>query len=229
MRHTHPSYHPPTVDQLSNPTPKLHSKLPTDQRFPLELAQINRLLSDYSPTIVDPVGRKEAAVSLILREGLTGAELLFIERAHRADDPWSGQMAFPGGRRDLEDLSVYATATRETAEEVSIHLTTLNSIGRLDDMITPKLSHAHGLVISCHVFHVARAIRCVPNDEVQDLVWLQLTDLLRPDRFNKHYQPPNYDGEFPGFHIAESDPRVIWGLTFRIVCNLFRTLGISGF
>src|ERR1700682_285931 len=41
-----------------------------------------------------------AAVAAVLRAGTTGPEILFIERAKREGDPWSGHMAFPGGRRD---------------------------------------------------------------------------------------------------------------------------------
>ncbi len=45
-----------------------------------------------------------AAVAIVLREGAKGIELLLIRRSEHPDDPWSGQMAFPGGRHDPEDL-----------------------------------------------------------------------------------------------------------------------------
>ncbi len=193
------------------------------------LADISKLLSDYEPKTVCPVGRKEAAVALLLKEGLQDTELLFIERAQRQGDPWSGQMAFPGGRRDPEDESVLATAIRETYEEINVDLSTENYIVRLDDLIAPKLSNAHGLIISCHLFQVTQPTRFNPNEEVQDLVWVQLSDLMNSESFTDSYEPPNYDGVFPGFRINESDHRVIWGLTYRIVCGFFRTLGIEGY
>jgi 8-oxo-dGTP pyrophosphatase MutT (NUDIX family) len=65
----------------------------------------------------------EAAVALVLRTTPAGViELLFIKRAERHDDPWSGQIALPGGRYDPDDESLEATAVRETFEEVSIDL-----------------------------------------------------------------------------------------------------------
>ena len=49
---------------------------------------------------------REAAVAVILREvSRLAAEVLFIKRAEKAGDPWSGHMAFPGGHRDAEDRS----------------------------------------------------------------------------------------------------------------------------
>ena len=59
-----------------------------------------------------------ASVALIYRRTAGGkTELLFIRRAHRAGDPWSGHMAFPGGRLQPEDPTPRAAAERETLEE----------------------------------------------------------------------------------------------------------------
>ncbi|MGO9309711.1 MAG: NUDIX hydrolase [Spirochaetia bacterium] len=48
------------------------------------------------------------------------AEILFIKRAERAGDPWSGHLAFPGGRAEESDATLLDLAMRETAEEVGI-------------------------------------------------------------------------------------------------------------
>jgi demethylspheroidene O-methyltransferase len=42
-------------------------------------------------------------VAAVFRDGERGSELLFIERARREGDPWSGHMALPGGRVDPDD------------------------------------------------------------------------------------------------------------------------------
>ena len=56
-------------------------------------------------------GTREAAVAAILRPG-DHTEALFILRASREGDPWSGQMAFPGGHKDPEDI-VYPSYGRK--------------------------------------------------------------------------------------------------------------------
>jgi 8-oxo-dGTP pyrophosphatase MutT (NUDIX family) len=50
-------------------------------------------------------------------------EVLFIKRAGRAGDRWSGHTALPGGKRDPQDADDLAAAIRETKEEVGLDLT----------------------------------------------------------------------------------------------------------
>src|SRR5687768_2605338 len=89
-----------------------------------ELVRIARSLVTRpgSPGEHDPEARP-AAVALVLRAvEMKGLELLFIRRAEYADDPWSGQVAFPGGRHESGDESLERTAIRETWEETGIDL-----------------------------------------------------------------------------------------------------------
>jgi 8-oxo-dGTP pyrophosphatase MutT (NUDIX family) len=62
-------------------------------------------------------------------------EALFIKRTARTGDPWSGHVAFPGGKRDAADASDRAAAEREVAEEVGLDLLQgpFLCLGRLDD------------------------------------------------------------------------------------------------
>lgn len=49
-------------------------------------------------------------------------ELLFIKRASRVGDKWTGHVALPGGKRDAEDADDGVTAVREAMEEVGVDL-----------------------------------------------------------------------------------------------------------
>ena len=50
------------------------------------------------------------------------AEVLFIKRAVRSGDRWTGHVAFPGGKREAEDADDSVAAIRETQEEVGLDL-----------------------------------------------------------------------------------------------------------
>ena len=49
-------------------------------------------------------------------------QVLFMKRAPREGDPWSGHVSFPGGRVEHSDSSLLHTAIRETQEEVALDL-----------------------------------------------------------------------------------------------------------
>ncbi|MCA9639821.1 MAG: NUDIX domain-containing protein, partial [Myxococcales bacterium] len=67
-------------------------------------------------------GGRFAAVAAVLRPTDADTEVLLIRRAEHEGDPWSGHMAFPGGRHDPTDPDLLTTARRETLEEVGLDL-----------------------------------------------------------------------------------------------------------
>jgi 8-oxo-dGTP pyrophosphatase MutT (NUDIX family) len=92
-------------------------------------------LRDYRPVEIPfETGMIAAAVAVILHDGDDGLETLFIHRAVRAGDTWSGQIAFPGGRREPGDGDLLVTAIRETHEEIGVALTAAERLGVLDDL-----------------------------------------------------------------------------------------------
>lgn len=183
----------------------------------MELAKIRQQLLKYRPDLVELKNTRSAAVALILREGKQGAEALFIERARRKGDPWSGQMAFPGGKKDPDDVSLLETAMRESREEVGIQLDSGMSIGRLDDLAAPPTSPAHGLIVSCYAFELENKLCVRPNSEVHDTIWVPVSWLLNGDNRITVFRPRDYEGLFPGMRVAVGDNRVIWGLTYRFL------------
>jgi 8-oxo-dGTP pyrophosphatase MutT (NUDIX family) len=49
-------------------------------------------------------------------------EVLFIKRASRAGDRWTGHVALPGGKREPKDKDDKTAAIRETSEEIGLDL-----------------------------------------------------------------------------------------------------------
>jgi 8-oxo-dGTP pyrophosphatase MutT (NUDIX family) len=165
-----------------------------------------------------------AAVAAILRERNGSTEVLLMRRAEHEGDPWSGHMAFPGGRKDPSDDDLLTTALRETEEEVGLRLRPESDlIGRLDDLPAVARGRRVGLVIAPFVFAVTGDPPLVPNRrEVEELLWAPLLPMLLGE--NRTSLSWKYEGkviEVPGFDV---DGRIVWGLTARMLESLFETL-----
>lgn len=161
-----------------------------------------------------------AAVAAVLREGDRGTELLFIRRAEHPKDPWSGHMAFPGGRLDPGDETLEHTAVRETHEELGLHLPSHGErVGRLDDVPT----HKTGLVVRPFVWVVHRVPPLTLNYEVDAVHWVDLSSIARGERDTTYeLEWMGQRHEFPGYEVADG---VVWGLTYRMVQILLEVIG----
>mgnify|MGYP002524960607 FL=1 len=91
---------------------------------------ITQQLAQHQP-VLSNTGDSHAAVPLILDSAApTGdPEIVFIERARVLSDPWSGHIAFPGGRCSPDDQLPQDTAVRETEEEIGIDLSASRLLG----------------------------------------------------------------------------------------------------
>jgi 8-oxo-dGTP pyrophosphatase MutT (NUDIX family) len=167
-----------------------------------------------------------AAVAAILREqsDAASAELLFIRRAEHPKDPWSGHVAFPGGRRDPEDETLLATAIRETREEIGVDLSPENLLARLPDVQAMARSGIQNLIVTPFVFSVGRDVALQPNAEVADTLWVPMDSLVRGDgksSFSLEFRGQNY--ELPCIHLEPGKHR-LWGMTFRMLEMLLEAL-----
>ena len=166
-------------------------------------------------------GRRRAAVAIVLHEADGGPELLFIERAERFGDPWSGQMAFPGGRVDPGDTGARAAAERETLEEVGLDLARAELVGRLGD-VNAGVRLVSPLVLSSFVYRLDARVPLTPNHEVREALWVPVTRLVDPEHRVSHRWGV---GRFPGIRVGAPDRHVVWGLTYGLVEELLRIVG----
>ena len=178
------------------------------------LATVRRALRDHRPQVADAPDASPAAVALVLLEGPQGLEMLLIRRAERADDPWSGQIALPGGRYDVGDGDLFATAVRETREETGVDLSGAERLGVLDDLY-PRTPILPPVVVRPFVFGLAQRAALVPSDEVQRAFWLPLRRLSEPGvRREVTLTLRGTVRTFPAYLV---DDDLIWGMTERIL------------
>jgi 8-oxo-dGTP pyrophosphatase MutT (NUDIX family) len=161
----------------------------------------------------------EAAVALILRpRSDDDCDLLLIRRAQRAGDPWSGQIALPGGRLGKGDGSLEDTALRETREEVGLDLRADGVVlGALAEL-RPRTPVLPPIIVRPYVVALERPRPHVLNHEVAELRWVALGALLGPaarQRTPVHIR----DREVTVDAIRHED-FIIWGMTERILSGL---------
>ncbi|MCG8588019.1 MAG: CoA pyrophosphatase [Proteobacteria bacterium] len=190
----------------------------------LQLETIRDALGAHRATSSEASQR--AAVAVVLRPvpGQASPEVLFIERARFEGDPWSGHMAFPGGRVDPGDPSPRAAAERETWEEVGLSLAEAEHLGRLDDLQGRQAGRPSGLVISAHVYRWEGRAPLQPNHEVEQAFWFPLASLLDSSRHVTH-RSSGLTIDLPGILVGEPGRHVVWGLTYRFVEMFFQIVG----
>jgi 8-oxo-dGTP pyrophosphatase MutT (NUDIX family) len=128
-------------------------------------------------------------------------------------DPWSGQIAFPGGHRSLNDPTLLETAIREVSEEVGIDLRQHVALG----VLPFEYSQTRRVFVAPFVFWLNSNVTVRLNDEVAESFWVPMEDLSKivSTRSEVHVEGGTLDVE-----SIVLDGHVIWGLTFRIISNL---------
>src|SRR5215469_17886965 len=164
--------------------------------------RIRESLSSHQTRLIDPYGKGQAAVAMVLRGPSSGPELLLIERARRAGDPWSGHMAFPGGRVERLDPNPRFAAERETLEEVGLKLQEAELLGRLDDLEGRHAGRPAELVISGFVYFAPDPAPIVSSPEVREALWVPLSMLLDPGHSVDYAYPLAAGATYPGILVA---------------------------
>ncbi len=167
--------------------------------------------------------RLEASVAMVLLDAdRNGPSALLIQRAEQVGDPWSGHMAFPGGRRDPHDPSAAVTAAREAREEVGLRLP--EPIGRLDDFFGTRNPRVGEVCVTPFVYALEAAPDLKPNHEVRSTVWIPLRWMLDPASAVA-YRITRPDGSAESFPAIQYQDYRVWGLTYRILMGFFALLG----
>jgi 8-oxo-dGTP pyrophosphatase MutT (NUDIX family) len=184
-------------------------------------------LKENCPRRLENAAAEHAAVAMLLRDGGSEVELLFIERAEHPLDPWSGHMAFPGGRWDPQDVDSQATAIRETAEELNIDLNrTGRFLGGLDELTAVARPRGRELVIAPYVYRLDETILPAPGSEVRAIHWIELSKLSA--KTNRMVLDQTFAGRRMSCPSLRVDGHVIWGLTYRMFRRLEELVQATG-
>jgi len=164
-------------------------------------------------------GVRKAAVALIFRAGADGKpELLFIKRSDYPADPWSGQVAFPGGREEPGDGSLADTAARETREELGIDLERDGTfIGTLDDL-RPRINRLPDVIVRPYVVLLKGYEPLILSHEVALAFWIPLAALKEAGSWrDTQVLARGIQINTRAFH---HEGHIVWGMTERILGQL---------
>ena len=162
----------------------------------------------------------EAAVALVFAGRDRDLRLCFIRRATDPRDPWSGQMALPGGRATPADASLCAAAVRETHEEVGLSLARARYLGALPPI--PLVRHGRPTTgsVAPFVFYAGGALPALTVDPVEVAAgyWIAVRHLRDPgQRAVMQVTGGGVTRRLPAVRFGR---HLIWGMTYRIVIAL---------
>ncbi len=195
------------------------------------LDAISKLLDRYKPLKIPcrrVFARAGVAIILLNNSMLPGISALIIRRAKRLGDPWSGHMAFPGGRYEKNDPNLFCTVTRELSEEIGLdNSANAKCIGRLSDIVTMNHNRSALMIVTPLVFRIEREPQWQLGDEVDEVLWVSLDYFANPknrEHMNWRLAGINFR---PACYMYNNDR--IWGLTFMMIDELINALqGDSG-
>jgi 8-oxo-dGTP pyrophosphatase MutT (NUDIX family) len=179
--------------------------------------------SDFSLNGVVPVPTsfRPAAVLVPLVRRESGITVLLTQRTE--DMPsHAGQIAFPGGRKQAEDVDAKDTALRETEEEVGISRTFVEVVGEVDHYRTGtgyEIAPVVGIVTPGFTIHA-------DPREVADVFEVPLSHFL--DAQNHRIDSRVWQGRERRYYAMPYGDRYIWGATAGMLKNLHFVLTNGG-
>jgi 8-oxo-dGTP pyrophosphatase MutT (NUDIX family) len=183
-----------------------------------KLRRIRHKLSTHHPAPPPVEVPTRAAVALLLQPRVDDLHLLFIHRAHHPQDPWSGHMAFPGGRKDPEDGNLRITIHRETKEEVGIDLDLHGEyLGRMAELQAMARGRPISMTVAPFVYLISPEATPEPDPvEVQDTIWIPL-EFMQQNEVESLVHRPMPDGTTIEVPALVYGGKTIWGLTYRML------------
>lgn len=156
-----------------------------------------------------------SGVLLLLYEKQGELNVVFTQRKQYAG-VHSGQMSFPGGKRDEQDADLTATALRETQEEIGVEKNKIEIIGKLSEVYIPPSNFWVTPVVG---FSNAPLHFSAQAEEVEEIVEIPL-DFFRDERhIDLQAAIKLFNGQIVHSPAYIYKHHVIWGATAIMLCE----------
>lgn len=190
------------------PAQAAHAKMIPPERIDLLK---NQDYSNFNP--------KKAAILMLVYPKNNESHLALILR-NTYPGVHSSQIGFPGGKVELEDVNLEATAIRETFEEIGVLQNTIEIIKPFTEVYIPP---SNFLVLPFLGFTKETPQFILNPDEVSALIELPLNDLLNENYTVIIPMSTSYatDIQVPGFEFQN---HLVWGATAMMLSEFKETL-----
>jgi 8-oxo-dGTP pyrophosphatase MutT (NUDIX family) len=186
--------------------------------IPGELAHIDMI--PYRPLtselLLEVSDYRESSVAILLYKELNNWQSVVIERP-TYNGAHSGQIAFPGGKRDHSDSNLVETALREMHEEIGFFDPTIQYIGQLSKVFIPVSK----FLVYPHVFITHKSPTFIPdNYEVHEIIPFEIDSILNEHAIIKTKVNAGNGmklNDVPAFTIKN---KIVWGATCLIMNEL---------
>lgn len=191
--------------------------LPGHDAF-LELSGYRRPLAEAAQRM-DPPPRESAVLALLYPKQGEAHTLLMLRPEYGGVH--SGQVSFPGGRREQADADLRATALREFAEETGFDAGRAQVLGAL----TPVLIPPSRSLVTPFVAIAGSAGPFAPDPrEVAELIEAPLALLLDDAILKRRLQHIALLGRSVEIPYFDVQGRVVWGATAMMIAELRQLL-----
>ena len=160
--------------------------------------------------------KKGAVLILLYRQDIYSSDWKFplIQRPHY-QGVHGGQISFPGGKKDIEDIDLHQTACREMQEEIGVSGKNIRIIGSMSKLDIEASNH---LVLPVIGFMDRKPIFTPHPYEVAEIIQISLADLFKKNVVKeKDLQIGGVTLRVPYYDV---DDRFIWGATAMIINEL---------
>lgn len=201
----------------------------------LQINEISERLKNFEVKDLSASFSKFAVVGIQLREQKGEVQILFIQRAIRDSDPWSGQIGFPGGHAEPNETDFLSTLQREYQEEMGCVWQSDLPIIRLDDVQARKSGQLLDFFIRPICFFSNSDSFSYQHSEIAGHFWVPLSRLMQVE-FHTDFllQRKSMQISLPAIRIVDQEQSLatkappLWGLSYMMTEILLKKLSEVG-
>jgi 8-oxo-dGTP diphosphatase len=169
------------------------------------------------PKALKPISDEQganAAVALLLKSKLGDFDALLVKRVENPSDPWSGQMALPGGKREPKDKNLKETVMRETMEETGVKLDRSSFLGVLTAIRSEQKPEIK--ILPFVVLLEDEPKLKLNKNELERVIWVPFEEIAQ----SKGTVEFSF-GKVPAYIFADA---IVWGATYKILSKFVKAV-----